>query len=305
MHMKEVRWVRSKIGGIMFGSIVGLWICVVSFDAVSSRLFSPAGSQIARLKEENHKLQGQVSVLYSRLKDLESSVASISEDGNLIRRMVDLPAIDEETKQAGFGGSVRQELPSGADSISRLLRSASDLTEQLQNEIRLQLQSADEIRKKYEFNKNFFAALPALKPMDGEYSPSGFGVRMHPVLGIYKTHEGLDIINDVGTPVYSPGNGVVSFAGQSGGGYGTMIAIEHGFGYETVFAHLSRTKVKEGSKVKRGDLLGWSGRSGLVSGPHLHYEVRYKGVRQNPADYFFDDIRPGDYISMIANSARK
>ncbi len=116
----------------------------------------------------------------------------------------------------------------------------------------------------------------------------GFGIRMHPILQINKMHDGIDIITDVGTPVYSSGKGVVEFAGNKGG-FGLAIEIDHGFGYRTVYAHLSSVKVKQGQKVSRGDLIGNTGNSGLSSGPHLHYEVHHNGIKLNPVDFFFDE----------------
>ena len=129
----------------------------------------------------------------------------------------------------------------------------------------------------------------------------GVGLRMHPVLGIFKTHEGLDIVNDVGTPVYASADGIVSMAGQSGGGYGTVVVINHGYDYQTLYAHLSKVLVHDGQRVRRGDLIAKSGKTGLVSGPHLHYEVRYKGVCKNPVDFFFDDVRPGAFQRNLAS----
>ena len=143
--------------------------------------------------------------------------------------------------------------------------------------------------------------MPALKPMEGEYSSKGFGLRMHPVLGIFKTHQGLDIANDVGTPVYAPADGIVEMAGHSGGGYGIVVVIRHGYGFQTLYAHLSKISVRDGQRIKRGDLIAKSGKTGLVTGPHLHYEVRYKGVSQNPIDYFLDDVSVAEYHRQIAS----
>jgi murein DD-endopeptidase MepM/ murein hydrolase activator NlpD len=136
--------------------------------------------------------------------------------------------------------------------------------------------------------------------MVGNYERRDFGMRKHPVLGVNKFHEGIDIINDIGTPVYAPADGVVEFAGHSGSGYGLILLVKHGYGYETLYGHLSKTIAREGQKVKRGDLIARSGNSGLVSGPHLHYEVHYNGVRQNPLDYFFSDVTPQEYNKQIA-----
>ncbi|HLX13421.1 MAG TPA: M23 family metallopeptidase, partial [Bacteroidota bacterium] len=191
-------------------------------------------------------------------------------------------------------------LPIASDQITSMIRGASSTIDKLTNEISLEKQNYEEISKKQNFNKEFFASMPALKPMEGYYSTNGFGLRMHPVLGIFKDHKGLDIINDVGTPVYASADGNIEIAGQTGGGYGIMILIDHGFGYETLYAHLSQVLVKEHAHVKRGDLIAKSGRTGLVSGPHLHYEVRYKGVIQNPVNYFLDDVKPSDLKSGVA-----
>jgi murein DD-endopeptidase MepM/ murein hydrolase activator NlpD len=126
-------------------------------------------------------------------------------------------------------------------------------------------------------------------------------MRIHPVLHIYRPHAGIDIINDVGTPVYASGDGVVRFAGRTEGGYGVVVEINHGYGYSSLYGHLSKVLVHPGKTVRRGDLIGRSGRTGLVSGPHLHYEVRKNGARQNPVDYFFDDVEAARYRTQLAH----
>jgi murein DD-endopeptidase MepM/ murein hydrolase activator NlpD len=125
----------------------------------------------------------------------------------------------------------------------------------------------------------------------------GFGMRVHPILNVKRMHDGIDIITDIGTSVYAPGNGVVEFVGYRGG-LGLTIEVNHGFGYKTIFAHLSKTFVKEGQKIKRGVLISKSGNSGLSSGPHLHYEIHHNGVKQNPMEFFFDDL---NYFETSAN----
>ena len=116
-----------------------------------------------------------------------------------------------------------------------------------------------------------------------------------------KMHEGMDFACDVGTPVYATGDGTVHSA-KWHSGYGNVIEIHHGFGYVTRYAHLSGFKIKAGQKVKRGDLIGYSGNTGKSTGPHLHYEVRLRGVPQNPVNYYFYDLSPEEYEAMIARS---
>jgi murein DD-endopeptidase MepM/ murein hydrolase activator NlpD len=181
-----------------------------------------------------------------------------------------------------------------------ILANSHQLIDKLLREVKLQQTSYEEVYKRYTYNKKYFAHLPAIKPMSGYYSINGFGMRVHPVLRVYRMHEGVDIINDVGTNVYATGDGYVRYAGRTQGGYGAVIEISHGFGYSTLYAHLSRLYVRPGQTVKRGELVAKSGRSGLVSGPHLHYEVRYKGRQQNPVDYFFDDVDAARYRAQLA-----
>ena len=256
---------------------------------------------IQSLKEENQALHTQLSALTEHMKALEGTLAKIDREGNRLRLLVDLPAMDEETGAAGTGGAVMSaEIPNTNKDL-QVMQSASTTLSKLSGEIRVQQQSYDEIVRKYEYNKAYFSALPALKPMEGYYSTKGFGLRMHPVLGIFKTHTGLDIVNDVGSQVVAAADGVVEMAGQSGGGYGTVVVIKHGYGYQTLYAHLSKVLVRDGQRVRRGDPIAKSGKTGLVSGPHLHYEVRHNGVAQNPVNFFFDDVKPYEYRRQVAS----
>jgi len=208
---------------------------------------------------------------------------------------VDLPKVDEDTRLAGTGGTDDRIDYGVSLDVNQLLRNLQVITVKAERELQLQAMSYEEVVERYDENKVRFAHLPAIKPMEGYYSVHGFGPRLHPVLRIVKPHEGMDISNDVGTAVYATGDGIVEYAGRTGGGYGILIEIAHGYGYTTAYAHLSKMLVREGQRVKRGDLIALSGRTGLVSGPHLHYEVRLNGIRQNPIDFFFDDINYHQY----------
>lgn len=301
LQLHEIRWFRAKAAAWFVASTALLVLTLLVVNYYVYDFLGMGYTTIQSLKEENQALHQQLAVLTDHMKTLEGTLAKIDHEGNRLRLLVDLPPMDDETGAAGTGGAAMSaEIPNNNKDI-QVMNSASTTLAKLSGEIRVQQQSYDQIIKKYEYNKGFFAALPALKPMDGYYSTKEFGLRMHPVLGIFKTHTGLDIVNDVGTPVSAAADGVVEMAGQSGGGYGTVVVIRHGYGYQTLYAHLSKTLVREGQHVKRGDLIGKSGKTGLVSGPHLHYEVRYNGVAQNPANYFFDDISPSEYRRQVAS----
>ncbi len=301
LHLREVKWYKLRLTGGIIGSVVLVLGLILVVNHFVNDVLGIEHDRVSLLLRENKLLQDQMAAIGSQVHSFQSNIDSLDQQGNVLRLMVDLPAIDRETKTAGTGGALPSPAPQVSDQTSEVLSSVSTELVRLKGEIAVQEQSYRQIVSRAQFNKGYFSALPALKPMDGYYSRSGFGLRMHPVLGIFRTHEGLDIVNDVGTPVYAAGNGTVEMAGQSGGGYGIVVVINHGYGYQSLYAHLSKSLVREGQHVKRGDLIGKSGKTGLVSGPHLHYEVRHNGVAENPVNFFFDDITPLQYRSQIAS----
>jgi murein DD-endopeptidase MepM/ murein hydrolase activator NlpD len=208
--------------------------------------------------------------------------------------LADIPKLDEDMRKAGAGGSDERIDFTSSASVNTLLNNLRGNVERAERELKLQTTSYEEINSAYKRNKIRFAHLPAIKPMVGFYSKKDFGIRLHPLLGIYRKHEGIDIINDVGTPIYASADGRVDFTGRQGG-YGLAIEVDHGYSLKTLYGHLSKILVREGQQVKRGELIARSGNTGLSKGPHLHYEVRVNGVAQNPTEYFFDDVDPRDF----------
>jgi len=302
LQVREIKWFRLKVVGVVAASVICCLAVLILGNYLYNNFLGLGNSRMSSLIQENRMLEEQLAAMKSNLSTLQSALDKIDQQGNQMRLMVDLKPLDAETKAAGTGGAVTgPELNIDSDSTTQMLKGAMTLMQRLSSEIKVQEQSYEQIVQKYSYNKEYFAALPALKPMDGYYRMNEFGPRIHPVLGVMKMHEGLDIVNDVGTPVYAAGDGVVEMTGHTGGGFGLALVIRHGFGYQTVYAHLSKFLVREGQHVKRGELIAKSGRSGLVSGPHLHYEVRHNGVCQNPSDYFFDDISARDYREQIAS----
>jgi murein DD-endopeptidase MepM/ murein hydrolase activator NlpD len=147
-----------------------------------------------------------------------------------------------------------------------------------------------------------FAAIPAIQPVANKQLialASGFGMRIHPVYKVKKMHTGIDFAASIGTPIYATADGVVDQLEISFSGYGKMIEIDHGFGYRTRYAHMHGFAVKKGQKVKRGDLIGYVGNTGLSTAPHLHYEVFVNGAHVNPVHYFFNDLNPAEYEKII------
>lgn len=278
---------------------VALCLFMLGF-AANEYLDDPIGLGVKRsslLYSENAMLKDQLRTMLAKLEGLENQLLALNERGNELRLLVDLPKIDEDTRKAGVGGTDERIYYGGSLDVDEQLQRMNLLLSRAERELQLQHSSYSEVSKQYEENQIRFAHLPAIKPMEGFLS-SGFGVRWHPIFQIRRPHEGIDIVNETGTPVYAAGAGVVEAAGRNFGGYGIMVMINHGYGYTTVYGHLSKHFVREGQRVKRGDLIGLCGETGITTSPHLHYEVRLNGVQQNPIDYFFDDF---NYVEALKN----
>ena len=303
LDLKEVTNFKVKflgVGGLLGAVVVGILVLMNNFGG---DILGLGFDKMSMLTSENRVLREQIRVIGDKMKVMQSALDHLSMRGNELRVAVDLSRIDEDTRLAPTGGAEPPAVSAFLSGEAReVLGSSAAMLDKLEREVRLQQTSYEEVTKKMEFNKGLFSHIPAIKPMDGAYSINGFGMRIHPVLRVYRPHEGVDIINDVGHNVYAAGDGVVHFAGRTAGGYGMVVELSHGYGYSSLYAHLSRTLVREGQSVKRGELIAKSGRSGLVSGPHLHYEVRYMGRKYNPVDYFFDDIDAARYRALLASA---
>jgi murein DD-endopeptidase MepM/ murein hydrolase activator NlpD len=303
LDFREVRFLRTKIVTSGFLASVGILGVVLLLNHFSQDILGLGYDRMSMLATENRLLKEQIHDLHDKMGLVEKSLEKLSVRGNELRLKANLSSIDSDTREASVGGATMAAANAFiTGDAGRILQDAEGLIQKLTREVKLQRSSYEEIEKQCTFNKQYFTHMPAIKPMAGHYSINGFGMRIHPVLQVYRMHEGVDIINDDGTKIYAAGDGVVRFAGRTQGGYGVVIEVSHGYGYSTLYAHLSKVLVQPGRTVKRGELIGLSGRSGLVSGPHLHYEVRKNGVRQNPVDFFFDDVNAARYRVLLAEA---
>jgi murein DD-endopeptidase MepM/ murein hydrolase activator NlpD len=298
LRFVEARWAKLKIFATTL-VVFFLTIGIVSF--FDNSILPPFLRGQSAIERENYNLRRQLLELSEKAKLFQQRLDELNLRGNEIRLKVDLPKVDEDSRQVGTGGTFTlPELHKSSD-LSNLVSGIDQTIVRLEREFKFQETNYSEIMERYNENTVRFNFIPALKPMEGSYSPDGFGWRKHPVLHIYRMHEGLDINNDIGTPIYAPANGVVKTAGRWEAGYGLMMIIDHGYGFTTLYGHLKKPIVREGQQVNRGDLIAFSGNTGLTSGPHLHYEIWQNGVRKNPMDFFFDDINRTDYLNAITS----
>ncbi|WP_396172442.1 M23 family metallopeptidase [Flavobacterium sp.] len=253
---------------------------------------------------ENMKLR--YSILNKKTEQLDEVLASIEErDNNIYRIYFNSSPIPEEQRKAGFGGVNRYKDLEGYNN-SELIISTTKQVDVLSKQLAIQSKSLDEIIKLAKGKEKLLAAIPAIQPVKNEdltRMASGFGYRNDPFTKIRKFHFGMDFTARTGTPVYATGDGVVQKSDNTMSGYGNLIIISHGFGYQSYYAHLSKYKVRAGQRVKRGDVIGFVGSTGRSEAPHLHYEVHKDGDAINPINFYYGSISAEEYIaiSKIAN----
>lgn len=285
-----------------------MWIlCGVVLGGVSIvGLATMAGSPAeVALKAENSELLRQLKTTDSKVEDMQSQVGQLAKwDRELYRSVLGLEPLSEGERQAGVGGA---DLFSGFDVFSEpaaeVLRSVNSGLEGIEHKLAVQRRSFEEILDAYSQNEARMAALPVIKPVQGMLI-SGFGMRAHPIYKMRRMHEGVDFKADRGEPVYATGDGTVRFSARQSG-YGNFIRIDHGDGIESAYAHLSKFAegIRAGKKVKRGDLIGYAGNTGLSEGPHLHYEIRIDGQPIDPLDYLAIDVNPEEYREFLRIAA--
>lgn len=227
-------------------------------------------------------------------------------DDNVYRAIFEAEPIPDDIRKSGFGGADRYNDLEGF-TYSQLMISTTQKMDQLAKQMYIQSKSYDEVVKLAENKEKLLSSIPSIMPIsvkDLKGTPSGFGYRTHPIYKIVKMHTGMDFNAAIGTPIYATGDGVVERADAEASGYGNHVVINHGFGYETLYGHMSKIMVAPGQQVKRGEVIGLVGNTGTSSGPHVHYEVIRNGNKINPISYYFLDLSPVEYQQIIQQSSQ-
>ncbi len=256
--------------------------------------------QISELKVNYELIQKDFERVETVLTDLQER------DDNIYRTIFETEPIHSSVREGGVGGTDRyknlQELENAEIVISIKKR-----LDKLMKKIYVQSVSYDEIIDLAKGKEKMLAAIPAIQPIANKNlrrTASGWGYRIHPIYKIRKFHYGMDFTAPTGTDIYSTGDGTVVTVSSSKRGYGNKVIVNHGFGYKTLYAHMHTFNVKEGQKVKRGDVIGSVGNTGLSTAPHLHYEVFLNNKRVNPVNYYFNDLSAEEYEHMIELSLK-
>jgi murein DD-endopeptidase MepM/ murein hydrolase activator NlpD len=280
----ELTLTHRKVQAALLGLAVFFLATNLVAGLVASFLINSRENEA--LQNENRKLRAQVTELETRVDGVGRDLSRLAETDKLLRMMADLPPLDQDVRQVGVGGGtgsapVDAQLPEVANAAWSLDR--------ISREIELQRASFEEIHHKLTVNAELLEHTPTLRPVEGGYMSSGFGMRRDPFTKRVELHAGVDICQARGTPIMATAAGQVIYVGRYYS-YGKFVVIDHGFGYQTAYGHLNDFAVRQGQYVTKGQVIGSVGATGRATGTHVHYEVRVNGRPVDPTDYFFEDV---------------
>ena len=302
-RIEQTKGTISKI--VILISFSVLLVMLSGFIVLSQFLKTP--DQLAQ-ERELENLKFNYELLNKRLDESSSILSQLQQrDNNIYRAYFEANPIPEEQRKAGFGGVNRYRYLNGYDN-TKLIKTATKKLDILSKQLVVQSKSLDEIVVLAKNKKEMLASIPAIQPVankDLKRMASGYGYRIHPIYKTRKFHWGMDFSAPRGTPVYATGNGKIEKVKRSRRGYGNQVKINHGFGYKTFYAHLEKYTVRKGQKVKRGDLIGYVGTSGISTAPHLHYEVIKGNRKLNPVYFYFSDLTPEEYDRMLEMASQE
>jgi murein DD-endopeptidase MepM/ murein hydrolase activator NlpD len=286
-----MRFLAYFIGSVLIAVIYWL-IFAAFFDSPKEKA----------LEREVQQLTIQYDLINRELGNIEDVLEDLQKtDDNLYRTIFEAEPIPATLREGGVGGVNRYKSLEGYRNSNLVIETAGRL-DKIRKKVYLQSKSFDELITFARSKEEMLRSVPAIIPISGKdltRVASGFGLRIHPIYKIIKFHSGMDFTAPAGTDVYAAGNGVVAAVQSSQRGLGKNIVVDHGFGYSSIYAHLSNFNVRIGQKVQRGDVIGYVGNTGTSIANHLHYEIKLNGVNVDPVNYYFEDLSPAEYERVI------
>jgi murein DD-endopeptidase MepM/ murein hydrolase activator NlpD len=286
-----LRFLAYFIGSLIFALIY--WIIFASFfDSPKEKA----------LKREVEQMTIQYDLIHREMANVESVLEDLQKtDDNLYRTIFEAEPIPATLREGGIGGVNRYEALEGYSNSNLVIETANRL-DKIRKKVYVQSKSFDYLIRLARNKEDMLISVPAIIPISNKdltRTASGFGWRIHPYYKISKFHYGMDFTAPAGTDVYATGNGTIVDLSSSQRGLGKHIIIDHGFGYTSIYAHLSNFNVRVGQKVQRGDIIGFVGSTGMSVANHLHYEIKLNGVNVDPVNYYFEDLSSAEYVKMI------
>ena len=264
------------------------------------------GQNTEALQNQLEDYKVQIQLLENKSLKMQTTLDELaSMDDDVYREIFGAEPISSDIRKAGTGGVDKytslDQLKDGQKIKELHLR-----LDNMKNQSKVQIKSYNKLIDMAKNKSKMLASIPAIQPVsnkDLRRIASGFGYRVDPIYKTRKMHKGLDFSAPKGTKIYATGDGVIKKVKRNRWGYGTHVVIDHGYGYTTLYGHMSKTSVRRGQRVKRGHVIGLVGSTGKSTGPHLHYEVAINGRQVNPVGYFYNDITTDQYEEIIELSS--
>ncbi len=296
--------IRKRVWQVLSYLATGLVFATITIMLAYQYLDSPKEIQ---LKRENKELALQYELLNNRMDEITNVLDDIQErDNNVYRTIFEAEPIPLSIRKAGFGGVDRYKALQGYNNSDLMIETNKRL-DRIGKQLYIQSKSFDEVAKLAKNKAQLLSSIPAIQPIsnkDLRHQPSGYGWRTHPIYKTAEFHPGMDFSAPQGTEIYATGDGTVERADAGAQGYGNHVVIDHGYGYKTLYGHMYKMAIKPGQKVKRGQLIGYVGSTGLSTAPHVHYEVIKGGEKTNPINYYYNDLTPEQYQKLIELSSQ-
>ncbi len=297
--VKEVVW--RTLSYLATGIVFATFTIIVARQILPSPNEKKKNREIDALQLQYNLLQKKMTQVETVLKDLEDR------DDNIYRTIFESEPLAKSIRYGGSGGSNKYSDFDGFDNAD-LLKYTTERMDRLTKQLYVQSKSFDEVVKLAKSKEKLIASIPAIMPINkkdlAHAVTSGFGWRTHPIYKTQEMHPGMDFSAEQGTPIYATGDGVIEVADNLAQGYGNHVVINHGFGYQTLYGHMSKIACIVGKKVTRGQLIGYVGSTGLSTAPHVHYEVIKNGEKTNPINYYYNDLSPQQYQQMVELSKK-
>jgi len=291
--------VREKFFWIMKYVAAAIVVSIISYLVFPFFIDTP---EVRKLRRENQELLFNFDIINKRIDQLRAVLEDLQKrDDNIYRIIFEAEPVHSSVREAGMGGVDRYSYLEGL-SNSKIIIETTKKIDKLSKKAYIQSRSFDEITVLAKRKDDMVRSIPAIMPISNKdltRVASSFGMRIHPFYKVLKMHTGMDFTAPTGTEIYSTGDGVVKKIEFAQRGYGYHTIVDHGFGYETLYAHMSQIIVRPGQKVKRGTVIGYVGNTGTSVAPHLHYEVLRNGAPINPINYYFNDLTPEQYDKLL------
>lgn len=288
----------------VFGFIAAALVTAAIISYFAFQFIGSPNEKILRAQNEN--LRFRYKELKDQLRSIEQQMHELEKrDNSVYRAIFEANPIPDSARMKEI--EMRREIAMVENmKDNELVASITGSMNRLSSRIRAQTASYDELEDLVKDKEKLLAHTPAIQPVsnkDLDRIASGFGYRIDPIYKTTKFHAGLDFTAPQGTPIYATANGVVTTAGSTGSGYGIHVIINHGYGYETLYGHMVRVKVRPGQQVRRGEVIGYVGSTGKSTGPHCHYEVHKNGQKIDPIYFFYNDLTPEQFDLILKRAA--